>query len=218
MQEDKILKIINYVKTQLGHPVVVVEVTDEMIREFIFASVSRKNEVEGTIAYKEVPAIACQEFQAETIVRVYNNKLATIDPDDALFGSVIISNIGYSTNMRDILIQRAYTNYTSQLVECSFMYDGKYLYLDNLTGTVTVEYVPNLVEVPVDSISEDWIRRYTLALTKECLGRIRGKFTSQSSPFTTDHENLLNEANEEKQRLEDELLDRGSGFFFVDSD
>ena len=57
--------------------------------------------------------------------------------------------------------------------------------------------------------SREWVRLYTLALCKEILGRVRGKFSSWTLPngtsLNTDADSLRSEADAEKTKLETEL-------------
>jgi hypothetical protein len=86
------------------------------------------------------------------------------------------------------------------------------------TGSVDsgVEGVNNLNTVPFDNIpyeninsmGKQWIRKYALALCKEMLGQIRGKFTTMPIPgesVTHNHSELLSQAKEEQQALRDKL-------------
>jgi len=79
-----------------------------------------------------------------------------------------------------------------------------------------IEGVNNLNTVPFDnlpyehinSMGKQWIRKYSLALCKEMLGQIRGKFTTMPIPgesVTLNHSELLSQAKEEQQTLKDKL-------------
>ena len=60
----------------------------------------------------------------------------------------------------------------------------------------------------INQPGRQWIRRYTLALAKEMLGGIRGKYQTVPIPgseTTLDHSRLLSEASNEKQELIDTL-------------
>ena len=81
---------------------------------------------------------------------------------------------------------------------------------------VGVEGVNNLNTVPFDNIpyeninsmGKQWIRKYALALSKEMLGQIRGKFTTMPIPgesVTLNHSELLSQAKEEQTALKDKL-------------
>ena len=56
----------------------------------------------------------------------------------------------------------------------------------------------------INAVGRQWIRRYTLALAKEMLGGIRGKYQSLPIPgseTTLDYTRLLSEASDEKAAL-----------------
>jgi len=60
----------------------------------------------------------------------------------------------------------------------------------------------------INEPGRQWIRRYALALAKEMLGSVRGKYTTIPIPgdtTTLDHARLLSEAKEEKLKLIEEL-------------
>ena len=61
----------------------------------------------------------------------------------------------------------------------------------------------------INSIGKQWIRRFSLALSKETLGQVRGKF-GNSVPIPGDNislnaSDLLSQAKEEQNALRDEL-------------
>ena len=81
-----------------------------------------------------------------------------------------------------------------------------------------VEGVNNINTVPFDnlpfesinSMGQQWIRKYSLALCKEMLGQIRGKFTTMPIPgenVTLNHSELLSQAKEEQIALRDKLTE-----------
>jgi len=67
---------------------------------------------------------------------------------------------------------------------------------------------PNIPYKYINSIGKQWIRRYALALSKEVLGQIRGKFGSIPIPgetVTLNASDLLSQAKEEQSSLKEEL-------------
>ena len=89
--------------------------------------------------------------------------------------------------------------------------------MDGTTDT-GIEGVNNLNTLPFDNIpfkninamGQQWIRKYALALCKEMLGQIRGKFTTIPIPgesVTLNHSDLLSQAKEEQQTLKDKLME-----------
>ena len=60
----------------------------------------------------------------------------------------------------------------------------------------------------INAIGKQWVRKYALALCKEMLGQIRGKFTTMPIPgesVTLNHAELLSQAREEQTSLKDKL-------------
>ena len=67
---------------------------------------------------------------------------------------------------------------------------------------------PNIPYKYINSIGKQWIRRYSLALTKEVLGQVRGKFSAIPIPgetVTLNASDLLSQAKEEQSSLKEEL-------------
>ena len=60
----------------------------------------------------------------------------------------------------------------------------------------------------INSIGKQWIRRFALALTKEMLGQVRGKFGTIPIPgesVTLNADTLISQAKEEQEKLREEL-------------
>ena len=60
----------------------------------------------------------------------------------------------------------------------------------------------------INAVGRQWIRKYALALAKEMLGSIRGKYQSLPIPgsdTTLDYSRLLSEAVDEKNKLIEQL-------------
>ena len=86
------------------------------------------------------------------------------------------------------------------------------------TTKTGVDGVNNVNTVPFDNIpfnninsmGKQWIRKFALAVCKEMLGQIRGKFTTIPIPgesVTLNHAELLSQAKEEQQTLRDKLVE-----------
>lgn len=89
-----------------------------------------------------------------------------------------------------------------------YVAETKLLYLTEgyTTGNVTIEVTKS---TPLENVRDDralqWIFSYSLALTKEVIGRIRSKAKSSNVPIELDGDTLLSEASTEKQTLESSL-------------
>ena len=86
--------------------------------------------------------------------------------------------------------------------------DNQDLGIDGVNNMNTLPF-ENLPYENINSIGKQWIRRYSLALCKEVLGQIRGKFGG-SIPIPGDNislnaSDLLSQAKDEQQTLKEEL-------------
>lgn len=108
------------------------------------------------------------------------------------------------------------TNYANMLSKMSMLESilgrnarvvGDKLYVANYYQRVTIEYIPNIVEV--ENINQgswiEWIINYAAVLSKLQIAQARGKYTVDSNPFQTNASQLIDEATTEKLRLEEEL-------------
>jgi len=83
---------------------------------------------------------------------------------------------------------------------------------DGVQGINNINTLPfdNIPYENINSIGKQWIRKYALALCKEMLGQIRGKFTTMPIPgesITLNHSELLAQAKEEQAQLKDKLME-----------
>jgi hypothetical protein len=83
---------------------------------------------------------------------------------------------------------------------------------DGVKGINNFNTIPfdNIPYVNINSIGKQWIRKYALALCKEMLGQIRGKFTTMPIPgesVTLNHAELLSQAKEEQTNLKEKLVE-----------
>ena len=84
-------------------------------------------------------------------------------------------------------------------------------YETGINGVNSVNTMPldNIPYANINAIGKQWIRKYALALCKEMLGQIRGKFTTIPIPgesVTLNHSELLSQAKEEQTTLRDKLM------------
>ena len=85
-------------------------------------------------------------------------------------------------------------------------------YTDGVEGVNNLNTLPfdNIPYAHINAIGKQWIRKYALALCKEMLGQIRGKFTTLPIPgesVTLNHSELLTQAKDEQQELKDKLME-----------
>ena len=98
----------------------------------------------------------------------------------------------------------AMQNKNALSTDLDFAYDKQeeklYLYAQQaLPTTITLAYTPeyDTVEEIIEPFWQNILKRMSIAMTKEILGRIRSKYTLSSSSYTLDGETLLAEATAE---------------------
>jgi len=86
--------------------------------------------------------------------------------------------------------------------------DDKDLGQDGINNMNTLPF-ENIAYESINSIGKQWIRRFTLALSKETLGQIRGKFGGAipipGDNITLNASDLLSQAQSEQEKLREEL-------------
>ncbi len=211
MTEADVLK---YVKTQLGVSWVDVEVEKKDIQQLITMTLDKLAPYyEGKrFVQASGKVIDLSNHHPLTIEKVYNtsnNELMSVQ--EYAFGGTGV--ILFDTNMIQRII--SYTSYKMLWDELKYQTGMNYkligdtLYLDDYNDSVLIEMLvrPTVVsDVEDTSMYYSWVKEYCLALTKEMLGRIRGKFNVEGSPYTLDSAQLLSEAASEKANLEAQLL------------
>jgi hypothetical protein len=81
---------------------------------------------------------------------------------------------------------------------------------DGVEGINNMNTIPftNIPYKNINGVGKQWIRRFALALSKETLGQIRGKFGTIPIPgenLTLNANELLSQAKDEQNALRDEL-------------
>ena len=150
------------------------------------------------------------------IVPTWQNKLQAMAFEDALYTRT--SHYSYEihdNNLRLFPTPQSILDITNFWVQ--FTIEGQYdPWEESDRGKTGVEGVNNINTLPfenipyknINSIGKQWIRRFALALTKEVLGQIRGKFTTVPIPgesVTLNSAELLSQARTEQDLLRDEL-------------
>ncbi len=85
-------------------------------------------------------------------------------------------------------------------------------YNSGIVGVNNMNTLPfdNLPYENINSIGKQWIRKYALAVSKEILGQVRGKFATIPIPgesVTLNGNELMSQAKEEQQQLRDKLME-----------
>jgi hypothetical protein len=147
------------------------------------------------------------------LVPVWQNKLQAMNFEDMIYTRT--SQFSYEIRDNKIRIfpipvtgeiQKMW--FTFQLVDDAWTVDEtKKDGVDGINNLNTVPFA-NIPYENINSIGKQWIRRFALALSKETLGQIRGKFGTIPIPgenLTLNANELLSQAKDEQNALRDEL-------------
>jgi len=149
------------------------------------------------------------------VVPTWQNKLQAIMYEDSI--NTRISH--YSYDIRNNMIRLYPTPDTFSPAKFYFEFyvppdgwDEDETKTDGVSGINNMNTLPfaNIPYESINSIGKHWIRRYSLAICKEMLGQVRGKFQGvipiPGDKITMNASVLLGQAKEEKQALRDELM------------
>ena len=155
------------------------------------------------------------------IIPTWQNKLQAIMYEDSIY----TRTSHYSYELRDNKLRlfpqpdkfgfgdseynRVWVNF---YVDNANSWDVNANYNDGVDGINNINTLPfdNLPYANINSIGKQWIRKYALALCKEMLGQVRGKYTTMPIPgesVTLNHSELLSQAKDEQQQLKDKLME-----------
>ncbi len=149
------------------------------------------------------------------IVPAWQNKLQAMAYEDALWTRISHYSYEIKDNMMRIFPQPDSTSPESFWIQ--FSIDNEYQpWEDTGRGNTGTDGINNMNTLPfqnipyenINSIGKQWIRRFALALTKEMLGQVRGKFSTVPIPgesVTLNASDLLAQARVEQDNLRNEL-------------
>lgn len=133
-----------------------------------------------------------------------------------------ISNTGYDIEdyARALMVQQNMAGISTDL---DFYFDkpNEKLYVaTNMVKpqTLTLEYIPEYTIV--DDIKETYwqnlLKRFSVAFAKQIYGRIRSKYTLNSSQYTIDGPTMLSEGNAELEAIRAQLENNDDTLFVID--
>jgi len=207
--------IVEYVKKRLGYPVVNIELPDDSIEAFIEESLitlsSYTNETDFVSKSISGEYIDVSDVDLIDVVRLYESPEFTGTLD---YSNIDIFKVKDYSGLVDRTDFQVRYSQIDRMTLKDFKLVGDKLYIDNYHGRVVIEYIPKVSLENLDTQEQGWTRDFTLALSKEALGRIRSKYNISQAPYELDGRELLSEAQEERRSLL-ERLERGTGFFFA---
>ena len=147
------------------------------------------------------------------VIPAWQNKLQAMAYEDHLYTRT--SHYSYEIIDNKLRLYPIPSNITQDTFWFRFTIEGNSPFTDDVDsgqdGVNNMNTLPfqNIPYESVNSIGKQWIRRFALALSKETLGQIRGKFGG-NIPIPGDNislnaSDLLSQAKEEQQGLREEL-------------
>lgn len=147
------------------------------------------------------------------IVPVWQNKLQSMAYEDAL--NVRVSHWAYEIKDNKIRLHptpagTSPAKFWFQFTIETVPWEASGSAARSIVGTNNMNTLPfqNVAYNSINSIGKQWIRRFALALAKEMLGQVRGKFATVPIPgesVTLNAADLLGQAKAEQDALRDEL-------------
>lgn len=224
-------EMIEIVKDDLTAGIVNLELDDDVISRNIDRALRKSTDYWSYTDYKTITPTAVArgsgyvlltdiddsvENAVPTIVRVFPTR-NILPTDSALLG---LGSLYIKAGMD---INKQLMSYASMINRLSNIDSilgrnarviGDKLWVAQYQGDITVEYIPNIVAI--EHINEgswvEWLIDYTVALCKIQLAQGRGKFKVGSNPSEINASTLLEEGNNKKSELEEELKQRGMVF------
>lgn len=223
----------DYVKSQLGAPTINVEVTDAQIDQIIDDSVQKFTEyaygtLEGTVI---VQLSGSGEYvmpdTMTNVIKVSKGSTSNLTNFSANFGSGYVPNLWseqfFSGSLTgDIIPGIVAISTTKAVLDRFFADDIVYNFnphkkvlqvLENYTGGVVLHYqYEYLADDNGDLVfNHEWIKGYVKAKVKELWGTVTGKFDQALvGGARINYDRLLSEAQQEIERLNEELLTKWS--------
>ena len=152
------------------------------------------------------------------IIPTWQNKLQAIMYEDSLYTRTSHYSYEIINNKLRLYPDPSYWDFGEldriwvRFYVDSNAWDDDANYEAGVDGINNVNTLPfdNIPYENINSIGKQWIRKYCLALCKEMLGQIRGKFTTLPIPgdsVTLNHSELLGQAKDEQTQLRDSLTE-----------
>ena len=238
----KLEEIIDEIKLELTGYILDMEITDETIVSVIKKALRELERFFDETTMVSVPFASCIDLNGEffeervsSIVKIYRTEgigdsgsgLSVMNDPVQMSQFAIFSNGGTMYNLNDYVMNYAswmtmYKIKNTISTDLSFKEDrhNKKLYINNYNAPsmVTIEYIPKLKSVE-DIQSDYWIDiliKYSVALTKIVLGRIRTRFNQTNALWTQDGDKILEEGNTELKELREVLRINNNMVYILD--
>lgn len=215
-------EVFKYVKTMLGHPFRAVELKKENYEEALQRALRKAATwkpvfklqpftiTQGVQKY-DLSALGLNLPYGKGVTNLYDSPIERAQSVFSEFERYRIRQPPY-VDMGELLMDQMYYKEIGNLTGTTFDWEWIpsatcIMVTPVPTRSRAAVYEYNAGAASIGDLSEadqGWVVDYTLALCKEMLGRVRGKFQGVSGnelPLNMDHDSLLSEAQSEQERL-----------------
>lgn len=224
--------LISYIRSQLGEPIIKVEVTDSQMSEMIDAAVQKFTEYCGYTLEESVviQLHGAKEYplpdKITNIISLKTGLSGNLTDFASNFGDYIPnlwSDMYFSNSLTgDIIPNIMMISATTSVLDKYFGTDIYYNFnqhrkilqvFDPYEGPAVLHYQYEYIANEEDDLiyNHEWIKAYCIAKTKEIWGSILGKYSqSLVGGAQINYGDIKSEAQSEIEKLEQELLDKWS--------
>ena len=221
----KTKNIVKYIERQLGAQVLELELRPEDIKDIVeqaFEEIVHYMTDTYTVTVPYAQCIDLSKYNIDNVESVMRGNDSVLSGIPYMIPAMTYSNItgmyDISTYTNALLVKR---NLNILSTDMDFVWDkpNRKLYVTanpNVPAYVTINFKPEYYSVE-DIREGHWetqLRKLALGMTKIVLGRIRGKYKSNSAKFQLDSDTLLQEGNTEVAEVR-KFLDDNKDVFTV---
>lgn len=221
----------DYVMKNLGNQILKIELSEEQVEEVVDMALGElthyMNDTKSiTVPYASVIDTSKWPLKVSVVNYVMRGQSAiNYLPMDQL-STAYIYGVTSGTNISldsiaSVMMAQQNINALSTDLDFRFEKDEQKLYVTcNAVKptSITVDYMPEYSNV--DDIKEpywqNYLKRFSLAMTKVILGRIRSKYSLNSSQYTLDGDTMLSEGNSELAEIRTTLQNNTDSLFIID--
>lgn len=220
----KTSEVSSYILAQLGYPRRKVELNPSNISEALKRAVRKYGSIKPVIKRDVVSVLSgVQAYNLEALGKPYGKGILTVHPEPVTSPSAVFSEFEYYrmrqppyVDMGEMVLDQMYYNEIGLVTGTDFDWEWiqdqtMLLIKPSPTRSHGLAYEYNSSPSTIETVpltDQGWVVDYTLALVKEMLGRIRGKFKGvpgNELPVDTDADELLSEGREERTELVEAL-------------
>ena len=223
-------KLIHYIRTQLGEPIIKVEVLDDQIRDIIKSTVQKYTEYAyGTLEETVIIQLhGAKEYPMPdlitNIISLKTGMTSNLTDFSANFGQYVPnlwSDMYFTDSLTgDIIPNIMAISATTAILDKYFGTDVYYNFnanrkilqvFDNYEGPAVLHYYYEYLANPEHDLiyNQEWVKAYSKAKTKLLWGNIVGKYSqSLIGGAQINYSDIQSSAQQEIEQLDEQLLDK----------